>query len=198
MKFILARKIGMTTIFEEDGKACNATLLETGKNIVLGVRTLKKEGYSAAVMGFLKDKKEADLKKRKNFSQVCEFSLGQEKEEEGLTAGQELTVEQFQIGDKVFLTGISKGKGFQGVMKRHNFSGSPATHGHRHDHRAPGSIGCAFPERVFPGKRMAGRMGVDRKTIKNVKIVFTDKEKGYLAVAGAVPGSAGTVVRIFS
>lgn len=198
MKFILARKIGMTTLFEETGKAQNSTLLEVGKNVVLGVRKVSKDGYSSVIIGIVKDQKEVDLKKRKNFAKVSEFVLEGEKQEEEFKAGQEITVEQFQVGDRVFVSGISKGKGYQGVMKRHNFSGSPSTHGHRHDHRAPGSIGCAFPERVFPGKKMAGRMGVSRKTIKNLKVVFTDKEKGYLAVLGAVPGNSGSIVKIFA
>lgn len=188
----------MTTVFEENGKARSVTLLEGGKNFVVGVRKAKKDGYSAVVAGFLKKNiKEADWKKRKNFLSVKEFILSEEAQEEQFNPGQEVSVEQFQPGDRVTVCGSSKGKGYQGVMKRHNFSGSPSTHGHRHDHRAPGSIGCAFPERVFPGKKMAGRMGAEKTTVKKVPVILADKEKNLLALGGAVPGNAGSVVKIF-
>jgi len=112
--------------------------------------------------------------------------------------GEVFDVSMFTENEVLKVTGTSKGKGYAGVMKRHNFSGSPATHGHRHDHRAPGSIGCAFPEHVLKGKKMAGRMGSDRVSVKDVKVILIDKEKGQIAVKGAVPGSNGSTVQLIA
>ena len=190
MKFILAKKLGMTTIYV-DGIAHNVTLLEVGRNKITQLRIQEKDGYSAVQIGYEKENVDEKVANRyENFSEFRADSL------EGMNVGDELTVEGFEVNDKVDVRGISKGKGFQGGMKRHNFSGSPATHGHRHDHRAPGSIGCAFPERVFKGKRMAGRMGSDNCTVKNLKISLVNKEKSLLAVKGSVPGNNGIIVRV--
>ena len=109
-----------------------------------------------------------------------------------------MTFEQFEKDDKVFVQGTTKGKGYQGVVKRHGFKGSPASHGHRHDLRAPGSIGSAFPERVMKGKKMAGRMGANNKTVENLKVVLADAKDNILAVKGAVPGTPGSIVRVFT
>ena len=117
-------------------------------------------------------------------------------EADAAKVGDQITVESFQIGDKVKVSGISKAKGFQGVVKRHGFKGSPATHGHKHDHRAPGSIGAQQPQHVIKGKRMAGRMGGKRATTKNVKVVYINVEKNILAVLGAVPGVVGRIVEV--
>ncbi len=202
MKFILAKKIGMTTIFGQDGIAHNVTLLESGKSVITGMRTQEKDGYDALQVGKIRQEKngsEDDLKKKsfnkKQFELVCEIKVEGEflKDKK---KGDFLSLDQFSEGEKVKIIGISKGKGYQGVMKRHNFSGSPATHGHRHDHRAPGSIGCAFPEHVLKGKKMAGRMGSQRTSIKGLKIIMIDKDKGQIAVKGAVPGNRGSVVRL--
>lgn len=199
MKFILAKKIGMTTVFSDEGIAQNGTLLEAGKNIITGLRTQEKNGYEAVQLARVKDSdiaKEIKIKpfNKKNFDLVCEFKAGEEAKNR--KEGDVLTVEQFKAGEKVKIVGISKGKGFQGVMKRHNFSGSPATHGHKHDHRAPGSIGCSFPEHVVKGKRMAGRMGSERASARNIKVISVDKEKNQIVLQGAVPGNNGAVVRI--
>lgn len=189
MKFILAKKLGMSTIYEE-GNARNVTLLEAGKNLITLERTIEKDGYRGLQIGMLNEKKSKGDKKF--FLKKCEIRSEGEKAQ----VGQELSVDQFSKDEKVNIIGISKGKGYQGVMKRHNFKGSPATHGHRHDHRAPGSIGSAFPERVMKGKKMSGRMGSDRNTIRNLKVVLVDKEKKLLAVEGAVPGVNGSIVQV--
>lgn len=191
MKFILAKKLGMSTIYEE-GKARNVTLLEAGKNFITLIRTVEKDGYGAAQVGVL------DEKKSKGDKRVFlrKFEIRTEGDSDQMKTGQELSVDQFAKDEKVDVIGISKGKGYQGVMKRHNFKGSPASHGHRHDHRAPGSIGSAFPERVMKGKKMSGRMGGQKNTVRNMKVVLVDKKKNILALEGAVPGVNGSVVRV--
>lgn len=191
MKFILAKKLGMTTLYN-DGVAKNVTLLEVGQNVVTQIRSNEKDGYIALQIGLIDGKSKEGKKK---FLKQTEVKV---EKSDDYKVEDEFKVDQFEISEKVKVIGISKGKGYQGVMKRHNFSGSPATHGHRHDHRAPGSIGCAFPERVFPGKRMAGRMGSDRVTTKNVKVALVDAEKSLLALEGAVPGNNGSIVQVFT
>lgn len=180
-KFILGKKIGMTTLYNEEG-AQNVTLIECVSKVSL-LKKKEKDGYNAVQL-------EIPKTKRRNFK--AEFKV----EESPLKVGDELDVSFFQIGEKVKVSGISKAKGFQGVVKRHGFAGSPKTHGHKHDLRAPGAIGAGFPEHVVKGKRMAGRMGGVRSSSKNLKIVFIDKEKKMLGVKGAVPGIPGNVVEI--
>ncbi|KKP80078.1 MAG: 50S ribosomal protein L3 [Candidatus Moranbacteria bacterium RIFOXYA12_FULL_35_19] len=182
-KFILGKKIGMTTIYNEDG-AQNVTLVECASKVSL-IKNKEKDGYSAVQL---------EIQKTKNKKFKKEFRV----EENKLEKEAQLDVSVFEIGDKVKVSGIAKAKGFQGVVKRHGFKGSPKTHGHKHDLRAPGSIGSGFPEHVTKGKRMAGRMGGKRSTSKNIKIVFIDKEKNILGLKGSVPGVAGRVVEIAS
>jgi len=182
-KFILGKKLGMTTLYSEDG-AQNVTLVECGAKVSL-IRDEKKNGYNAIQLEIDKTKN----KKYKKEFRVNEISL----EQDAI-----LDVSIFEIGDKVKVSGISKAKGFQGVVKRHGFAGGPASHGGKHNLRQPGSIGSGFPEHVMKGKRMAGRMGGERITSKNLKIVFIDKEKNILGLEGAVPGVAGRVVEIVS
>lgn len=157
MAFILGKKIGMTTIFDEKKGAQNVTLVECGANKVSLIRTLGRDGYQAVQLETEKTKK----KKTKR-----EFRV----EETELKNDDSVGVSAFNIGDKVNVSGISKAKGFQGVVKRHGFSGSPKSHGHKHDLRAPGSIGSGFPEHVTKGRRMAGRMGGRRSTSLNIKV----------------------------
>ncbi len=192
MKFILAKKLGMTTIYEKD-RAQNVTLLGAEKNIVLAIRKQEKDGYRAVQVGLVKKNKTKD-KKKEGFLIKKEFRI---KKDDEFKLKQELNIGQFKKEDKVTVRAITKGKGFQGVVKRHGFAGSPASHGHRHDLRAPGSIGSAFPERVMKGKKMAGRMGGRRATIKNMEVVSVDEEKNILAIRGAVPGNNGGWVEIF-
>ncbi|HBO16966.1 MAG: 50S ribosomal protein L3 [Candidatus Moranbacteria bacterium GW2011_GWE2_35_2-] len=183
MKFILGKKIGMTTIYDEQKGALNVTLIECEPNIVNCVRNMEKDGYTAVQ---IKTKKTCN----KSLCREMRVSDVQIKKDD------KISLDVFEIGDIVNIRGITKGKGFQGVMKRHGFHGSPASHGHRHDHRAPGSIGSAFPEHVIKGKKMAGRMGTNKLTVKNLEVVFIDKENNLLAVKGAIPGVSGRFVEV--
>lgn len=172
----------MTTIFNEKREALNVTLVECVSKVSM-IRNEEKDGYAAI---------QIEMPKTKNKIVKKEFKLP----EAEVAVGDEISVDVFEIGEEVHVTGIGKAKGFQGVVKRHGFKGAMASHGHKHDLRAPGSIGAGYPEHVIKGKRMAGRMGGKRVTSKNIKIVFIDKEKKMLALKGAVPGIPGTVVEI--
>jgi large subunit ribosomal protein L3 len=184
-KFILGKKIGMTTIYTEEQEALNVTLIECSSKVSL-LRTEEKEGYSAVQIEMPKTKRKTVKK---------EFRINSA-EKENLKVGEEIKADAFSLGDIVTVSGKTKAKGFQGVVKRHGFKGSAKTHGHKHDLRAPGSIGAGFPEHVVKGKRMAGRMGGKRASTKNVKVVYIDKEKNLLGVKGSVPGIPGTVVEV--
>ncbi len=183
-KFILGKKLGMTTLYEK-GKALNVTLVECAPNKISGILSKEKNGYQAVLLEIAKTKKHL---KRK------EFRVDDEKDFE---INKEISVGIFEEGEKVKISGVSKSKGFQGGMKRHHFSGSSRTHGHKHDWRAPGSIGSQDPQRVFKGMRMAGRMGGKRSSTLNLKVVLIDTEKNLLGVEGAVPGIPGSIVEIF-
>lgn len=184
MKFILGKKIGMTTIYGDAG-ALNVTLVECEPNTVALVKTEEKDGYASTQLEIAKTK-------NKSFKKEFRVVSGEIKE------GDKIDVSIFEIGEKVKVSGITKAKGFQGVVKRHGFKGAPKTHGHKHDLRAPGSIGSGYPEHVMKGKRMAGRMGGERSTARNIKVVFIDKEKNVLGLKGAVPGIPGNIVEIRS
>ncbi len=183
MKFILGKKIGMTTIYTE-AKAQNVTLVDVNKNKIAGLKLEEKDGYTAAQV-ILEPKSGKSVKREFRVNEIGEIKKGDE-----------ITLEVFKEGDKVTVRSVSKGKGYQGVVKRHNFAGAPASHGHRHDLRAPGSIGSAFPERVMKGKRMAGRMGTQNVTVNNLEIVKLDNEDGIMAIKGAIPGNNGSIVKI--
>lgn len=173
----------MTTIYTEE-KAQNVTLIETGVNKVSCIMSEDKDGYVAVQITM-------ELGKGKDV--IKEFRVDKVGE---LKKGDKVGVAIFAEGDKVIVNSISKGKGYQGVVKRHGFAGAPASHGHRHDLRAPGSIGSAFPERVMKGKKMAGRMGTQSVTVKNLEVIKTDDEKGIIAIKGTVPGNKGAIVKI--
>jgi len=150
MKFILGRKLGMTTIYNKEKGALNVTLLHCGPNLITQIRTEEKDKYNAVQIGILKSKVKSQKSKFWNdFLKIKELK-GEIKD---VKAGDKIDISQFEVGDKVKVSGISKGKGFQGVMKRHGFKGSPHSHGHKHDWRAPGSIGSSFPEHVIKGKK---------------------------------------------
>lgn len=184
MAFILGKKIGMTTIFDEKQGAQNVTLVECGSKVSF-LRTVEKDGYQAVQLEMDKTKKK---KAKKEFrAEAAELKVGDL-----------VDIFVFKIGDKVKVSGIAKAKGFQGVVKRHGFAGSAKTHGHKHDLRAPGSIGAGFPEHVVKGKRMAGRMGGKRSTSLSMKIVHIDNEKNILGLKGSVPGIPGNVIEICS
>ena len=192
----------MTQIFSEDGNVIPVTIIQAGPVTVTQVLVEDKNGYNAVQVGFgVKklnkpeaghQKKDAD-KGEKGFSFMREFLP-----EETLKLGENLDVSQFETGERVSVRGITKGKGFQGVVKRWNFKGGPKSHGQKHTLRTPGSIGSAFPQRVIKGRKMAGRMGVNKKTVLNLKIAYIDKDKNLLGLKGAVPGNNGGYLEIFS
>ncbi len=169
----------MTQIFKED-QVIPVTLIESGPNFVTQVRTKEKDGYTAVQLGFER--------------WLREFRV--DPSVDGLKSGDKIDISVFSPGDKVNVVAISKGKGFQGVVKRHGFHGGPKSHGQKDRHRAPGSIGASFPEHVFKGMRMAGRMGTDRVTVKNLEVVEVDSENNLIALKGAVPGRKGTLVAL--
>jgi len=181
-KFILGKKLGMTTIHGEKG-AQNVTLVLCLPNKVTLVRNKEKDGY---------DSIQLEIKKTKNKSVKKEFRI----DESELKEGDEVNISIFSVSDNIKVTGISKAKGFQGVVKRHGFKGAPASHGHKHDLRAPGSIGAGFPEHVIKGKRMAGRMGGDKVSTKSLKIISVDTENNIISLKGTVPGNPGGIVEI--
>ncbi len=173
----------MTTIHSDKG-AENVTLVECGAKVSL-IRQAEKDGYDAIQL---------EIQKTPRRIKKVEFRLKGDKPE--MKVGDAIEVSLFEVGDTVKVSGITKAKGFQGVVKRHGFSGSAKTHGHKHDLRAPGSIGAGYPEHVIKGKRMAGRMGGTRATAKNLKIAYIDKDKNLLGLKGAVPGIPGNIVEI--
>ena len=202
MAGLIAKKIGMTSIFNESGKNIACTIIEAGPCIVTQLKTLEKDGYKAVQLGFGQKKtkninksKLGHLKKSKtkNLNKLVEFNFDNEPE-----LGSELKVDLFSVGDYVTVTGNSKGKGFQGVVKRHGFSGvGDATHGQHNRMRAPGSIGAAsYPAKVFKGMRMAGQMGNQKVKVENLEVLNIDIEKNILVVKGAVPGFNNSFILI--
>ncbi|MGW8180288.1 MAG: 50S ribosomal protein L3 [bacterium] len=196
---ILGKKLGMTQIYTEDGRAYPVTVVEAGPCCVIQIKTIDKDGYEAAKIGFCeaKEKKlsrpELGIFKRagvKPYKMLKEYPIG------GLKVGEYVTVERFSKGDRVSVSGVSKGKGFQGVMKRHHFSGGPGSHGSMFN-RAPGSIGASsYPSRVWKNQGMPGHMGSERVTVKNLEIIDVRVEQNLLLIKGAVPGAAGAVIEI--
>lgn len=201
-KGIIGKKLGMTQIFLEDGTRVPVTVVQAGPCVVLQKKSADNDGYAAVQVGF-----EAANAAKSNgavrghcvkagkgvFRHLREFKLDQTAE---LSVGDELTVQQFAAGDLIDVTGVSIGKGFQGVIKRHNFKGGRASHGSRF-HRAPGSIGCsATPSRVFKNKKMPGQMGNHQVTVQRLQVVRIDAEQNLLMVKGAIPGSKNNIVVI--
>lgn len=198
MKFILARKGRMTQVFEEDGRVNAGTILTVGSNIVTQVKTPAIDGYSAVQVGFDTQKVERVNKPQagKAFKILKEFRI---EDTTDFTVGKELTIDAFVEGETIVISGTSKGKGFAGVVKRHGFHGGPRSHGQKHSEREAGSIGGG-PGRaggkVAKGIRMAGRMGSDRVTIKNLKVLRVDAKNNQIIVSGAVPGAVNSVIEI--
>jgi len=200
MKTLLGKKLGMTQFFNEDGTVVRCTVIQAGPCVVTQKKTVEKDGYAATQIGF-EDVKPKKLNKPllghfKKAGVSPKRHLVEVRGEHPVSVGDTITVSVFSPGDKVKVTGTSKGKGFQGVMKRHGFAGGPGYHG-AHFHRAPGSIGAsADPSRVYPGSRLPGHMGNVRVTQTGLTVVKTDPDKNLVFVKGAVPGSKGSLVVI--
>ena len=196
---IIGRKLGMTQVFGDDGKAKAITAIEAGPCTVTQVKTIVEKGYSAAQLGFsevkrLKSPLKGHLKELGQFKYLREFRVA---DTEAIKVGDKIDVSLFKAGDLVDITGISKGKGFAGVVKRHHFAGGPKTHGQSDRHRAPGSIGATTsPGRVFKGLRMAGHLGNSRVTVRHLQVFETDPTRNLLLVEGAVPGAKNGLLLI--
>jgi large subunit ribosomal protein L3 len=198
MKFIIGKKIGMTQIFNKEGKVVPVTLIQAKDCVVTQVKTKEKNGYSAVQLGLEKIENSQKVKKSQKTKPLRFLREIRVKEDDlaNLKVGQEIKVSNFKEGDIVKISAISKGKGFQGAVKRWGFSGLGASHGVRHHERTIGSVGSRFPQRVLKGKKMPGHMGVKRVTIKNLEIVKIDPEEQIIALKGAVPGSRNNIVEI--
>ena len=205
MTGILGTKLGMTQVFDETGQVVPVTVVQAGPCVVTAVRTPDNDGYSAVQIGFgeINPRKvtkpvaglfeKAGVTPRRYVAEIRTEGASE------YTLGQELTAELFEAGQRVDVTGKSKGKGFAGVMKRHHFKGLSASHGTQRKHRSPGSIGaCATPGRVFKGVRMAGRMGGERTTVQSLSVHAVDGDKNLLLIKGAVPGPRGGLVVVRS
>jgi len=196
MKFLLGKKIEMSQIFDEKGKITPVTLVAAGPCVILQKMTKEKEGYDSLQVGFIKLVKKNKIKKPmkgKEYRHINEVRIDAADEAK---VGDELNVSIFKEGDKVNVIGISKGKGFQGGVKRHGFHGRNTSHGAKHEERQIGSVGQRFPQHVIKGRRMPGRMGYERVTVKNLVIAKVDAENNILAIKGAIPGYRGTLLQI--
>ena len=201
MKGILGRKIGMTQIFTEAGEVVPVTVVEAGPVVVTQVKTIENDGYNAVQVGFV-DAKEKSLNKPQKGHLAAANVLKKHLKEfrvdavEEFTVGQEIKADLFAAGEKIDVTGTSKGKGFQGPIKRHGQSRGPESHGSRY-HRRPGSMGaCSYPGRVFKNKKLAGHMGSVKVTVQNLEVVRVDADKNFILVKGAIPGPKGSMVTI--
>ncbi len=200
MKFILGKKIGMTQIFDESGTVIPVTVVDAQPNTVVQIKTKERDGYEAVQVGAGTKKKltkalKGHLKDISNVRALREFRSLKIGDRE-LNRGDVIDVSAFAPGDTVKVSAASKGKGFQGVVKRHGFHGMPASHGHFAVQRHGGSIGQRFPQHTLKGVRMAGRMGHDRVTVRGLKVIHVDVEHGLLALKGAVPGNRGELLEI--
>lgn len=199
MSFILAKKLKMTSIFAENGDSIPVTVLQAGPCTVTQVKNDEKDGYAAVQLGFDTKKEKHQTKPEKGhlkdlpaFRHLGEFRLD---EATPLKRGDQVLVDTFQKGEVVDCTATSKGHGFSGVIKRHNFSGGPAAHGSQ-SHRIPGSTGSRFPQHTPKGRKLPGHYGVDTVTVKNITVMDVDASLNLLVVKGAVPGHNGTLVRV--
>lgn len=218
MKAILARKIGMTKVFQDDGSAVPVTVLQAGPctvtfvhpvgearstgsgqgktNVQLGFEETKEKHLSKPQRGHLKDLPLLRTLREFRLPASAKATAGGPEGTDAPKRGDTITASAFSVGDRVRVSGISKGQGFAGVMKRHGFKGGPASHGTKHTLRAPGSIGTRFPQHVVKGRRMAGRMGAERVTVRGLKIVDVVPEENLLVIHGAVPGHRGTLLEV--
>ena len=203
MKLILGKKVAMTQIFSDEGVVSPATIVEVGPMTVTQVKDQTKDGYKAVQYGFgtrreknINKAQKGHFKTLGNFSNQKELRLG---EKDVIPAvGDKIEPTIFKAGDVVFVSAVSKGKGFQGVVKRHGFKGGPRSHGQKHSEREPGSIGGGLRNKVPKAMRMAGRTGGDRITVKNLKVLKVDGATNTIIISGAIPGRRGTLVEIKS
>ena len=200
MKTLLGTKIGMTQIISEDGRTLPVTLIQAGPVTVTQVKSVEIDGYNAVQVAYGEGK---NLSKavaghtkpaKVTPKEIREFRV--DELPEGLKVGDTIDLSQFTLGDMVNVTGTSKGKGFAGTVKRHNFNTSKNTHGGNGNVRKPGSIGSMYPQKVFKGKKMAGRMGHDRVTVKNLEVAYLDNDSNLIGLKGAVPGPRKGIVMI--
>ena len=208
MKAVIARKVGMTQIFDANGVRSGVTVLEVGPCVVTALKTVETDGYNAVQIGYGEAKKlsktqagqvkksgaKGNVLREVRTDAVVELSEGEE-QGAALKVGDTLSADLFEVGEKIVVSAVSKGKGFAGTIKRHNFHRGPKTHG-SHNYRAPGSIGAGYPQHVFKGIKMAGQMGHEKVTIKNQKIAMVDVENNLIAVVGSVPGPRRGIVMI--
>ena len=204
MKYILGTKQNMTQYFSDDGKVHPATIVSAGPVVVTQIKNTEKDGYSAMQVGY-GSRKEKNITKalKGHFAGKGNFTTTREvrflgKDTIASNVGDTISVTEFAPGDIVTVSGTSKAKGFQGVIKRHNFKGGPRSHGQKHSERAPGSIGGGLRNRVPKGMRMVGRTGGERITVSNLKVLAVDADTNTLLVEGAVPGRRGTILEIFA
>lgn len=202
MKFIIGKKLGMSQFFREDGAVVPITVVEITPNVVVQVKTIDKDGYEAVQLGF-GSKKNNSKALKKHFKDLGSFALlkefkGSKFADKDLAVGDKLDASLFEVGDKVKVTGLAKGKGFAGAVKRYGFHGMPASHGHRSVQRHVGSIGQRFPQHTLKGLRMAGRMGGGKSTARGLQIVNIDQENNLICIKGALPGNNGGVLEIIS
>ena len=200
MKFILGTKLNMTQVFDKDGNVHPVTVISATPSTVVQVKTKAKDGYAALQLGY-GERKAKNIKKPQigHMKDLGSFKVLKEfRTDDAKNVGDKIEIDTFAAGDVVVVSGISKGKGFQGVVKRHGFKGGPRSHGQKHSEREPGSISGGNREggRVPKGMRMAGRMGSDRITVSNLKVIAVDKEKNEILIKGAIPGRKGTLVEI--
>lgn len=200
MKFILGKKVAMTQVFDEAGEVFPATVVDAGPIVVTQVKTDSIDGYKAVQFGYGKrNPKNINKAQKGHAKELGDFACFKEFRtfsEDTSKVGDKIEAGIFAVGDIVEVSSVSKGKGFQGVVKRHGFKGGPRSHGQKHSEREPGSIGGGLRNRVPKNMRMAGRMGGDRVTVKNLKIVKVDASNNRLYVKGAIPGRKGTLVEI--
>ena len=200
MQALIGRKIGMTQILQEDGVAVPVTILQAGPCTVTQIRDQEQDGYTAVQLGFEESKKQSKpmaghTKKSKLAAKIIrEFRVDDVPEDAQVGASFDVT--KFNVGDQVTVRGVSKGKGFAGTVKRHNFNTSKSSHGGKGSIRKPGSIGSMYPQKVMKGKKMAGQMGSVKTTVKNQKVVLIDTDSNLLGIRGSVPGPNKSIVTI--
>ncbi len=202
MKALITRKVGMTSTISEDGTVQAITLLSASPCVITQVKTDENDGYTAVQIGFEEAKQQNVAKAQQGHFKAAgvlpkiirEFRVSEITED--LKVGEKINPEVFSVGDEIDVTGTSKGKGWAGTIKRHNFHRQRKTHGGKGDTRKPGSIGSMYPQHIFKGKKMAGQMGYEQVTVKNLKVALVDTELGVIGVTGAVPGPRKGIVVI--